>query len=149
MAAPRSVVWDVLIDPCTYPEWLIGAADVRDVDDTWPHVGSRFRHRVGVGWLAIPDHSEVLDIEPGHLLRLGVRARPLISAVATFELLSDATATVVNLQEEPRPRTIGNIVRPLMDPSIHVRNHRSLRRLDHLVQRHIAVGSGIGAGGSS
>jgi hypothetical protein len=41
---------------------------------------------------------------------------------------------VVSIEEEPALRTIGNIVRPVMDPAIHVRNHRSLRRLAALLE---------------
>ncbi len=129
LAASRQSVWDVLIDPTVYPDWLIGAEEVRDVDDTWPAVGSRFHHRVGIGPLTLPDHSEVLAVDHGRLLRLAVKARPFVSAVATFTLVSDDTGTVVLLEEEPNVRSIGNLVRPVMDPSIHVRNHRSLRRL--------------------
>ncbi len=129
LAASRQSVWDVLIDPTTYPDWLIGAEEVRDVDDTWPAVGSQFHHRVGLGPLTLPDHSEVLAVDHGRLLRLAVKARPFVSAVATFTLVSDDTGTVVLLEEEPGVRSIGNLVRPVMDPSIHVRNHRSLRRL--------------------
>jgi uncharacterized protein YndB with AHSA1/START domain len=146
LAAPRSAVWEVLIDPHTYPDWLLGAARIRDVDDTWPSVGSRFRHRVGIGWLSIPDHSEVIDIEPGRLLRLKVEARPFVSAVATFVLVSDETGTAVAIEEEPDPRlrAVGNVVRPVMDPTIHVRNHRSLRRLDRIVQQRVATAGGGG-----
>ncbi len=129
LSASRQSVWDVLIDPTVYPDWLIGAEEVRDVDDTWPAVGSRFHHRVGIGPLTLPDHSEVLAVDHGRLLRLAVKARPFVSAVATFTLVSDDTGTVVLLEEEPNVRSIGNLVRPVMDPSIHVRNHRSLRRL--------------------
>ncbi len=131
--APIDVVWDVLIDPHTYPDWLIGAAAIRDLDDTWPAIGSRFHHRVGIGWLTIPDHSEVEDIIEPDLLRLAVRARPVVSAVATFRLVADGNTTVVAVEEEPRLRVLGNIVRPLMDPVIHVRNHQSLRRLERVV----------------
>lgn len=132
---PPAVVWDLLIDPHTYPDWLVGTAEIRDVDDDWPAVGARFRHRVGIGPFAIPDHSEVLHIEPRRELQLMVRARPFISAVATFRLVGDHTASMLSLQEEPKLRIIGNLVRPVMDPSIHVRNHRSLRRLTELVER--------------
>ncbi|SRR6056297_99385 len=131
--APVRVVWDVLIDPRTYPDWLVGAADVHDLDESWPAIGSRFHHRVGLGWLSLPDHSEVEDVIEPELLQLGVRARPFVSATATFRLVGQGNTTVVTLQEEPKVRTIGNLVRPLMDPSIHVRNHRSLRRLDRIV----------------
>jgi uncharacterized protein YndB with AHSA1/START domain len=132
---PPAVVWDLLIDPYSYPEWLVGAATIRDVDDDWPAVGSRFLHRVGIGPLAIPDHSEVLHVEPRRELRLTVRARPFVSAVATFRLVGDRTVSMLSLQEEPAVRTVGNLVRPVMDPSIHVRNHRSLRRLGDLIER--------------
>jgi uncharacterized protein YndB with AHSA1/START domain len=139
LAAPRDAVWEVLVDPTTYTDWLIGADSIRDVDDSWPAVGSRFHHRVGLGLLSLPDHSEVLALDPGRLLRLAVRARPFVSAVATFTLVSDVTATVVSLEEQPRVRSIGNAVRPILDPSIHVRNHRSLRRLAHIVEGGSAV----------
>jgi hypothetical protein len=39
------------------------------------------------------------------------------------------------MEEEPKLRFIGNLVRPLLDPVIHVRNHRSLRRLFLLFER--------------
>jgi hypothetical protein len=38
------------------------------------------------------------------------------------------------MQEEPAARLIGNVVRPIMDPTMHVRNHRSLRRLAQVVE---------------
>ena len=126
-------VFGVLIDPATYPEWLVGASDMRSVDDDWPHPGSRFHHRVGFGPLTIADSTEVLAVEPGRMLRLGVRARPLISAVVTFVVIGDGTSCVVTLEEEPAPRAIGNLVRPVLDPLTHVRNHRSLKQLDQFL----------------
>lgn len=133
--APARAMFDVLADPATYPHWLIGAASIRDVDDSWPAPGSRFHHRVGVGPLALPDHTEVLAVEPGYLLQLRVRARPLIAAVVTFHVIGDGGRCVVTMEEEPARRVIGNAVRPVLDPAIHVRNHRSLRRLDVLVRQ--------------
>ncbi len=127
-------VYQVLLDPRTYPRWLAGAADIRGVDDDWPRPGSRFHHRVGVGPLTIPDNTEVLAVEPDHLLRLAVRARPFVSAVVTFRLLGEDDRCVVTFEEEPAHRLIGNLVRPVLDPITHVRNHRSLRRLAQLVE---------------
>ena len=123
-------VFAVLVDPQTYPSWLIGASEIRDVDDTWPAVGSKFHHRVGIGPLALPDDSKLLAIDAPHLLRLRVRVRPLITAVVTFRLIGDTSRCVVTIAEEPTIRLIGNVVRPVMDPIIHIRNHRSLRRLE-------------------
>ena len=96
----------------------------------WPKPGSKFHHVVGFGPLRLADNSEVLDIdESAMVLRLEVRARPLIAAVATFRVIGTDSRCVITLQEEPALRMIGNLVRPVMDPATHVRNHRSLRRL--------------------
>lgn len=126
--APRAM-FDVLVDPTTYPHWLIGATEVRDVDQNWPARGSRFHHRVGIGPLSLPDSTQVVACEPPNLLKLHVRARPLVSAYATFRVLATPDGCVVTLEEEPAVRSIGNLVRPVLDPLVHVRNHRSLRRL--------------------
>jgi uncharacterized protein YndB with AHSA1/START domain len=123
-------VFAVIVDPTTYPDWLVGAADMRGVDDDWPRRGSRFHHRVGFGPVTLSDSTELLDVESDRLLRLGVRARPLISAIATFTLVGDEARCVVSLEEEPAPRTIGNLVRPILDPLTHFRNHQSLKQLD-------------------
>lgn len=132
-ASPEAV-WAVVVDPYTYPSWLIGAQEIRDVDDDWPRPGSAFRHRVGIGPLTIPDSTEVVSAEPGRRLQLAVRARPLISAIATITLVSDGTHTVVSMEEEPNFGALGELVRPLLDPSTHVRNHRSLCRLEEVVR---------------
>ena len=127
-------VFVVLIDPWTYPKWLAGAADVRAVDDEWPGPGSKFHHRVGIGPLTIPDSSVLLDIDADRRLKLAVRARPLISAIVTFTLVGDGQRCVVSFEEEPTNRVIGNLVRPVLDPLTHLRNHQSLKRLAHLIE---------------
>ena len=135
MQASSAAAFAVLVDPETYPRWLVGAAAIRDVDDDWPRPGSRFHHRVGIGPAKLSDHTEVIDIEQDTMLRLRVRARPFITAVATFRVVGSVDRCVVTLEEEPAVRLVGNLVRPVMDPAIHVRNHRSLRRLATEVER--------------
>lgn len=145
--APPAAVFAMLIDPCSYPQWLIGAHEIRSVDADWPQPGSHFHHRVGVGPFTLRDSTKVLDLTPGERLRLAVRARPLISAVATFTVIGDERRTVVTLEEEPSQRLIGNLVRPVMDPFTHVRNQRSLRKLAELVRgRPLSAGSDPAAG---
>jgi len=134
LAVNPSRAFAALVDPETYPEWLIGTDRIREVDDTWPQPGSRFHHVVGAGPFKVADNTEVLDIEPDDLLRLRVRARPFIAAVVTFRVIGSDRSCVVSIEEEPAVRTIGNIVRPVMDPAIHLRNHRSLRRFAALVE---------------
>ena len=127
---PSAHLYAVLIDPQSYPQWLVGTSDIREVDDTWPAPGSQFHHRVGVGRLSLPDSTTLLSTRPGEELVLKVRVRPLLVAEVVFRIVGNASHCVVTIQEEPTSRLIGNLVRPLLDPVIHIRNHRSLRRLD-------------------
>jgi uncharacterized protein YndB with AHSA1/START domain len=122
-------VFAILTDPRTYPDWLAGASDIRAVDDDWPRPGSKFHHWVGLGPFRVADSTKVVEVEPDRLLRLAVRARPFVSAIATFTLVGDDERCAVALQEEPAVRVVGTVVRPVMDPVTHVRNHLSLKRL--------------------
>ena len=63
-AAPIERVFEVVSDPRTYPDWLVGAQEIRSVDEDWPQPGSRFHHRVGlVGPLTIPDSTSSVEVE--------------------------------------------------------------------------------------
>lgn len=133
--APPEEVFAVLADPYSYPDWLIGAANIRDADHNWPSPGTVFHHTVGIRPFAIPDVTRVVDVEPFRSLRLSVRARPLVAAEVLFTLVGDGERCTVSIEEEPTLRILGNVVRPLVDPVIHHRNHRSLERLERVVLR--------------
>jgi uncharacterized protein YndB with AHSA1/START domain len=133
VSAPLATVFEYLLDPSTYPRWLIGAEGMDSVDDHWPRPGSRFYHKVGVGPLRVHDHTEVLELHAPHLLRLSVHASTLVRGEVTFHLRGDERSTILCLQEEPEKRLIGNLLRPVLDPLTHVRNHRSLARFARLV----------------
>lgn len=137
---PPSTVFAVLADPTTYPHWLVGASDIRDVDENFPSPGTKFHHLVGVKPFVVPDSTEVIDVEPDRRLKLRVRTRPFVVAEATFELVGDTDRCVVTLTEVPAFRPLGDVVRPLLDPILHSRNHRSLARLEEYL-----VGSGVPA----
>ena len=133
IAVPPSEIFAVLADPESYPDWLIGAANIRDYDRNWPSPGTKFHHSVGVRPFVLMDTTEVIDVEPDRSLVLHVRARPLVAAIVTFRLIGDDERCVVSMEEEPTARMLGNVVRPALDPATHVRNHRSLRRLERVV----------------
>jgi uncharacterized protein YndB with AHSA1/START domain len=128
---PIDDVFAALADPETYPHWLVGARDIRSVDDDWPAPGTAFHHRVGlVGPLTVADLTKVIDIDEPHRLSLEVRARPLGRGRATFTLETtgaDGAATDVELDEVP----IGRLAptRPLVDPLTVLRNRKSLTQL--------------------
>ena len=131
--ASPSEVFAVISDPTTYPDWLIGASQIRDVDHNWPSPGTKFHHLVGIKPFVVPDSTEVIDVEPDRRLKLRVRTRPFVVAEATFELVGDDRRCVVTLEEKPAFQPLGDLVRPFADPVIHARNHRSLRRLADVV----------------
>jgi uncharacterized protein YndB with AHSA1/START domain len=133
VVAPIDRVFRAICDPTTYPTWLVGAREIRSVDDEWPEPGSRFHHRVGlVGPLTVADSSEVLEIEPPGLLVLEVRARPFGRARAEFHLEVTTGAdgeerTRITLAETP----IGALapLAPILDRTIEPRNRASLNAL--------------------
>jgi uncharacterized protein YndB with AHSA1/START domain len=126
-------VFDALCDPRTYPQWLIGAKEIRAIDDGWPEPGSRFHHRVGiVGPLTVEDNTKVLELEPPRLLVLEVRARPFGRGQVRFEVHPTAQGSEVVVEEHP----IGAL-RPLsriLDPLIAGRNAASLTKFAGVVE---------------
>ncbi len=128
-----TVVFDALVTPETYPEWLVGCREIRAIDTDWPAVESRFHHRVGlVGPLTVDDSTKVLAIDSPHQLTLEVRFRPLGRGMVTFTLepggLQD---TVVTFEEVPLGTLA--VAKPVLDPLTDHRNRLSLERLgEHL-----------------
>ncbi len=47
-ATPEQV-WEVLCDGWVYPVWVVGASRMREVDDSWPAVGSSCTTRWACG----------------------------------------------------------------------------------------------------
>jgi len=126
---PPERVFAALTTPETYPLWLIGCQQIRDVEEGWPAPGTRFHHRVGLVWtLTVADSTKVLEVEEPTRLVLEVRARPLGRGRVTFTVdpTSDGT-TVLTLDEVP----IGTLapLQPLIDPVTARRNERSLSGL--------------------
>jgi uncharacterized protein YndB with AHSA1/START domain len=126
-------VFAALINPRTYPQWLVGAKEIRSVDSSWPAPGSSFHHVVGVGPVRVPDHTDVLAVDEPRLLELNVRARPFGRAVARFTLVDLAGGrTEVTVDERPDSPILGRL-QPVVDPGLDARNRRSLERLCHFL----------------
>jgi NAD(P)-dependent dehydrogenase (short-subunit alcohol dehydrogenase family)/uncharacterized protein YndB with AHSA1/START domain len=128
-------VFAVLSDPERYPEWVVGAAGVREHDEEFPAVGSRFHHRVG-GWpLNLKDHTEVVEVEPPNRLVLKAKARPLGTALIELELREGAGGTEVRMEEVPGDRLTSLVAgNPVFDTALRVRNAEALSRLKRAVE---------------
>ena len=128
-------VWDVLADGWLYPLWVVGATRMREVDDTWPAVGSRLHHSVGSWPLLIDDTTSVLECTPQSVLRLRARAWPAGDAQVTIQLSGSGADTLVEIEEDAESGPGLLVPKPARDLGLHWRNVESLRRLAFLAER--------------
>lgn len=133
--APLDDVWEALVDVRTYPDWLIGAREIRRIDDGWPAPGTAFHHTVGVGPFTISDRTRSDAVESNRVLALDVRAWPLVHGKVRFELRPAAGGTEVEMEEHPIG--IHRVLAPLMSPLALARNRASLEKLEHRVRERI------------
>jgi NAD(P)-dependent dehydrogenase (short-subunit alcohol dehydrogenase family)/uncharacterized protein YndB with AHSA1/START domain len=133
-ASPKDV-FAVLSNPDCYPEWVVGAAGVRDHDEDFPAVGSRFHHKVGTWPLNVKDHTEVVEIDPPRRIVLKAKARPLGTAMIEIDLEESAGGTELAMEECPGDRLTSLVAcNPIADTALRVRNAEALSRLKRLVE---------------
>ena len=134
IAASPQRVWEVLADGWLYPLFVVGATRMREVDETWPAVGSRLHHSVGVWPALIDDTTEVLEVEEGRRILLLARAWPAGQAHVEISLEPDGKSTVVTMVEQVTSGPSALIPKPIQDPQLHLRNIETLRRLSFVVE---------------
>ena len=132
-ATPEQV-WSVLADGWLYPLFVVGAARMRDVDETWPAVGARLHHSVGSWPLMLDDTTEVLEVEEGKRILLLARGWPAGEAHVEITLEARGTDTVVTMVEQATAGPGALLPKVLQDPQLHVRNIEALRRLAYVVE---------------
>ena len=132
--ASKDEVWSVLADGWLYPLWVVGAARMRDVDESWPEQGSRLHHSVGLWPLLINDYTEVLDVVPGESISLRARAWPLGEAQVDMRLKAVGEKTEVEMEEFPTAGPGRLVPPPAQGVSLKLRNHEALRRFALIVE---------------
>jgi len=141
-------VFAALATPETYPLWLVGCQEIREVEDGWPAPGARFHHRVGLLWaLTVADSTKVLEIDEPSRLVLEVRTRPLGRGRVTFSLETAGDGTTILTLDEVPIGTLGPL-RPLIDPVTARRNERSLARLADYLEADRAMAGLVQSSGS-
>ena len=128
-------VWRVLADGWLYPLWVVGASRMREVDDSWPAVGSKLHHSVGVWPALLDDNTEVTDCEPLQLLALRARAWPLGEAAVRLTMSSAGASTRVVMQEDAISGPGKVVPTPVRAPGLKWRNTEALRRLAFIAER--------------
>src|SRR4051812_44650784 len=122
--APPSAVFDTLIDPNCYPEWVLGAKHLRAVDRAWPRRGARFHHRVGIGPISLADNTKLLDSQRDRRVVLEVRIRPLGTGRVQLDLKARrrGRATKVVMREHLISGPFRWLGRPFVMAAFRVRN---------------------------
>ncbi|MBQ0895265.1 SRPBCC family protein [Micromonospora sp. U56] len=134
--APPQQVFDVLADGWTYSDWVVGTVHVRDVDDSWPRVGSQLHHKAGPWPLSLHDSSTVLACEPPHKMVIRAGLWPAGEAIVVFTLEPvGADATRVRIGEDFAAGPLRWIRNKLNDLVLHRRNMETLRRLSDIATR--------------
>ena len=126
---PPANVWEVLADGWLYPVWVVGATRVREVDDTWPEVGSKIHHSVGVWPMTIDDDTEVMGARPGALLKLRARVWPFGEASVVIRLTASGAGTEVVIEEDAVGGPARFVPKPVRGLSLRIRNVETLKRL--------------------
>jgi hypothetical protein len=134
--ASCDAVFAVLAEGWFYSNWVVGTSHVRAVQDEWPTVGSKLFHASGVWPVVARDETEVEEEEPGRLLVLTARGRPLGEARVRIELEPSETGTTITMHETPVAGPGKWLNSPLTETVLARRNAESLARLTALVERH-------------
>lgn len=130
---PRQV-FDVLRDGFSYGDWVVGTRGIRDVDESWPTVGSRLHYRVGYGPLRKDDVTQCKLYAPDVRLELEAQAWPAGSAHIAITAEPVDGGTLVSIDEYPLRGPAKLLRNPLTDLVIRLRNVETLRRLERAVR---------------
>ena len=132
--ASADAVWAVIADGWTYAAWVVGASRIRDVEADWPAEGSRIHHSVGSWPLLLSDETVVTRVEPGRLIRLQARSRPLGEAFVEIEVEPEGRGARIEMREDAVEGPATWIPRPLRQLAIGPRNAETLQRLALLAE---------------
>lgn len=133
--ADPDAVFDVLSNGWLYSDWVVGSSHVRAVEEAWPGAGSRLYHATGAWPLVARDETVVEQVEPGRLLVLLARGRPLGEARVRLELAATGAGTTLTMHEAPVAGPGRWLHNRATDAVLARRNVEALARLAALVER--------------
>jgi uncharacterized protein YndB with AHSA1/START domain len=144
-ATPEDV-FAVLADGWSYAGWVVGNTHIRNVDPTWPAVGSCIHHSIGAWPLLIEDTTKVLEVEAPHRLVLEARVRPIGVARVTFRVEARGRRTAVTMTEEAVSGPARALDNAVTGGLLHARNAESLNRLFDIAVHRRRAGDHVAAG---
>lgn len=129
-------VFEVLENGWLYPAWVVGASRMRDVDDTWPQIGSQLHHSVGA-WPALLDDTTVVEEwDPPRRMVMRAKGWPIGEARVTLRVRSWGDGVMVRIDEEPVKGPATLVPGFLTAPMLRMRNAETLTRLAFLAEGH-------------
>jgi uncharacterized protein YndB with AHSA1/START domain len=131
--ATPAAVWKTLMEPHSYPRWVVGARAFRGADESWPSSGAAFYHAVGLGPLQLKDETKLMDRDEGTRVMLEARARPAGRAEVVLELEKEGAGTRVTMHERAVTGPGSYVPQPLHHALTRRRNRESLRRFAEVV----------------
>ena len=135
IAALPDRVFAALADGEHYDRWVVGAKNIRAVDNTFPEQGAKIHHTVGAGPVEVKDTTKVDAVAEDRRLVLDARARPFGKARVEFVLAPDGSGgTLVTMDEVVTEPPVLRLLGPLLDPLIKARNVATLANLKRLVE---------------
>lgn len=141
LSASAQQIFEMLKDPYEYPNWVVGAKEIRGVDPEWPRIGSAFHHSSGVNG-EVKDKTEILEIDDLRRLVLRAHLKPLGLARIEFNLRERSDGrTLLELNETPEPGTKLASVSYLLTVPLYLRNVEALRRFERALAKRIRLAS--------
>ncbi|HET6626293.1 MAG TPA: SRPBCC family protein [Nocardioidaceae bacterium] len=134
MDCSPQAVFDVLSDGWTYATWVVGAARIRSVDESFPAPGAKIHHSVGLWPALINDDTEVDHVHPPHELQLRVRAWPTGEGEVRIVCEPEGDKTRVTIHETAVTGPARLVPKPVEDAMLRVRNTETLKRLAYLAE---------------
>ena len=132
--APPERVFAVLAEPARYPEWVVGAREVRAAEERFPEPGASFAWEGGAGPFTLSDETTVVESEPPRRLVLEVRVSRLGTARIELTLEREAAGTRVTMVEAAERGAVLRAANAVADGILSLRNDRALERLKRLAE---------------
>ncbi|MEF2978509.1 SRPBCC family protein [Subtercola sp. YIM 133946] len=134
MTCSADDVFAVIANGWYFPTWVVGASRMRDVEETWPHVGSHLHHSFGVWPVLINDETTSLQWNPPHRVVMQPKGWPIGEARVTVEVKPHKKGCRVTIHEHAvkGPGTL--IPSRLLDAALFIRNIETLRRLAFMAE---------------
>jgi len=135
-ASPEKV-FDLLANGWAYPSWVVGAARIRAVDESWPEPGSRLHHSVGLWPFLIDDVTTMEEWDPPRRAVVRARGQMLGQARAQFDVRPRGRDSVVRMEEIAIAGPGLLLPKVIRDVGNTPRLDEILRRLAYLIEKAI------------